>query len=412
MNVLFIHQNYPAQFGRLARALVERDGCTVVAVGCGPRREDEVAPARYHFYNAPPQTGEARFPPLESLAEEVRRGRAVADVLAMLKRRGFHPDIVFGHPAWGETTFLRDIYPDARFGASAEFFYRARASDVDFDPEVPVPEVDLRYLRLRNVPMLLALESADLCIAPTAWQASTFPERLRPLLTVLHDGIDADPGPDAGATVTLPGGRVLSRESEVVTYVARNLEPYRGFHVVMRALPDRRRRRPRAEVVIVGGDEVSYGRQPAGGGSWRERMLKEVGAGIDRGRVHFLGRVPYETYRRVLQVSSVHVYLTYPFVLSWSLLEAMATGCAIVGSATGPVTEVIADGVNGRLVDFFDGQALAGRVAELLADPAARARLGEAARRDALAGFDFDRVTYPALKDVLGVVPSSRARAV
>ncbi|HEX2726566.1 MAG TPA: glycosyltransferase [Beijerinckiaceae bacterium] len=298
----------------------------------------------------------------------------------------------------------REAFPDARYIAYLEFFYRADGADLGFDPEFEAERNTMQSLALRNCPSLVAYAGADLCITPTEWQASLFPAHMRGHIRVAHEGIDTKlAAPRDDARFRLPDGRMLTRSDEVVTYVARALEPHRGFHVFMRALPELLRRRPKAEVVIVGREAVSYGQGPAGGGSWKAAMLAEVGAGLDSGRVHFMGTLPYAAYLRLLNVSSAHVYLTYPFVLSWSLLEAMSCGCAIVASATGPLFEVIEDGVNGRLVDFFDQGALVEAIGALLDDPAASARLREAARRTAVERFDFATRTLPAYLDLLGV---------
>ena len=123
---------------------------------------------------------------------------------------------------------------------------------------------------------------------------------------------------------------------------------------------------------------MSYGGRPKDGGTWREVMLAEIGPLPDR--VTFTGRVPYRDYLSLLNVSSAHVYLTYPFVLSWSMLEAMASGAFVIGSATQPVEEVIEDGRNGWLVDFFDTNAMAARIAEGLAERLNMADLRAAAR--------------------------------
>jgi glycosyltransferase involved in cell wall biosynthesis len=196
-------------------------------------------------------------------------------------------------------------------------------------------------------------------------------------------------------------GVTLSAGDEVVTYVARNLEPYRGFHVFMRALPGLLRARPRARVLIVGGDQVSYGSKPADGETWRARMLAEVGGQIDAGRVHFLGRLPYESYLRLLQVSAVHAYLTYPFVLSWSMLEAMAAGCMVVGSRTAPVEEVIKHGENGWLVDFFDHRQLAEALAGALEERSRLDGIRQAARRTVVERFDLTTVCLPRQLEIL-----------
>ncbi|MDD2547027.1 MAG: glycosyltransferase, partial [Burkholderiaceae bacterium] len=276
-------------------------------------------------------------------------------------------------------------------------------ADVGFDPEFPAKdEGDACRLRLKNLNNLLHLETADAGISPTEWQASTFPEPFRRKITVVHDGIDTAavaPNPQVRLTLNTAGGPLsLGREDEVITFVNRNLEPYRGYHVFMRALPDILERRPQARVLIVGGDDVSYGARPEGGRKWKDIFAAEVRPRIrdaDWARVHFLGHLPYQHFIPLLQLSRVHVYLTYPFVLSWSLLEAMSAGCAIVASDTQPLREAITHDETGRLVDFFDPAGLAEAVCALLDDPAARERLGRTARAFAQAHYDLRSVCLP-----------------
>jgi glycosyltransferase involved in cell wall biosynthesis len=258
-------------------------------------------------------------------------------------------------------------------------------------------------LRLKNLNNLLHFETADAGISPTRWQASTFPEPFRSRITVVHDGIDTNAlMPNPQVTLTLNGQLKLTRDDEVVTFVNRNLEPYRGYHVFMRALPQILAQRPRARVLIVGGDDVSYGARPPDGRKWRDIFAAEVRPRIsdaDWARVHFLGNLAYPAFVALLQLSRVHVYLTYPFVLSWSLLEAMSVGCTIVASDTAPLHEAIEHDVTGRLVDFFDGDALAAQVCELLDDRAAAQRLSAAARRFACSTYDLQSVCLPRQMD-------------
>jgi len=399
MRVLFIHQNFPGQFQLLAPALAASE--TVVAIGAGDRDPNHIAHLQYCPY--PKSTsGVRRSDEPTDLTSEVRRGRACLRCLEDLKARGFRPDVVIAHPAWGEALFLRDVYPRARLISYLEYFYRSTNSDVDFDPEFPSPSYGLQYVRFRNIPSLMAFAEADCSVTPTMWQGLTFPDAIRRQLTTLHDGIDTDRVvPDPGATFALPDGRPLTAADEVISYVARSLEPYRGFHVFMRALPDVMRRRPNATVVIVGGDDVSYGTSAGPHTTWRQRMLDEVGQDLDPARISFVGRLPYDRYLSLLQVSSVHVYLTYPFVLSWSLLEAMSAGCAVVASDTGPVTEVVTDGENGRLFPFFDCAQLAARVEELADDLGQRRRLGRAARDTIVTRYDFRSRILPRYRSIL-----------
>jgi glycosyltransferase involved in cell wall biosynthesis len=254
-------------------------------------------------------------------------------------------------------------------------------------------------LRLRNASQLLQLQAADVVIAPTHWQASTFPKAYQDRIHVIHDGIDTQAlAPGTHTRVQLPNGQQVQTGDEVVTFVSRNLEPYRGYHSFMRALPALLRKRPNAQVLIIGGDSVGYGQAAPAGQTWKHifanEMLPQLTA-TQRARVHFLGKLPYASYLAVMRVCAVHVYLTYPFVLSWSLLEAMSLGCAIVGSDTPPVREVISHGNTGHLVDFFDPAALAHAIAQLLADPSARQQLGQSAHALVRQRYDLNSVCMP-----------------
>lgn len=363
MKFLFVHQNCPGQFRHLAPALA-REGHEVVFIG---QKDKATPPGVKRLEYAPHRTVTAKIHPYVAGTEAaVLNGQAVARIGFALKAKGFRPDAMIGNPGWGETLFLKDVWPDVPLISLVEFYYHGQGSDVGFDPEFATgPDAVLRA-RARSAPHLLALEAADHAYAPTNWQKVQFPSAYQGKIRVIHDGIDVERvRPDADAKFTLPNGEAVSAADEVLTYVSRNLEPYRGFHSFMRALPGILERRPEAQVVIVGGDDVSYGGRPKEAKCWREKFLGEVGPLPPR--VHFTGRIPYTDYIRLLQVSSVHVYLTYPFVLSWSMLEAMAAGAFVVGSRTPPVEEVIDDRRNGWLVDFFDTEAMAQRVSDALA---------------------------------------------
>lgn len=387
VKIVFIHQNMPGQYKHLASAMAADPANQVVFI---TKRGDHALPGVKRLVYGTRKTEAKPHLYLRSTQDAVYHGQEVAKVLLSLKNGGFTPDLVVGHPGWGETLFVKDVFPTVPYLNYCEYYYRAEGQDFGFDPAVD-PGIDARLaLRMRTTPLLQALEACDRGIAPTYWQRATHPAAFQPKIEVIHEGIDtARLQPDPAAVFTLPGGRVLRRGDGVVTYVARNLEPYRGFPTVMRALPAICEARPGATVLVVGGDDVSYGSRPKEGGNWREAMLKEVP--VDGRRVHFLGHLPYDQYVTVLSLSSVHIYLTYPFVLSWSMLEAMAMGCVLVASDTAPVREVIRDGENGLLTDFFDSAALARRVAEVLDDPGAFAPLGVAARRTVQDRYDLPR---------------------
>ncbi|ARS28027.1 glycosyl transferase family 1 [Sphingomonas sp. KC8] len=377
MNILFIHQNMPGQFKHLAPMLAAQPGNRVVFLTQTVRRSlPGVEPATYP---APRASNGAGHHYLRRFEDAVRHGQQAARAIQQLARSGFRPDLVIAHPGWGEALFVKDVLPATPLILFAELCYRSHGLDIGFDPEEECTIDTICRTRIRNAPLLTSLESCDAAVSPTKWQKASHPEAFHDKIDVIFDGIDVDhvrPRPAAG--FTLPDGRVLRRGDPVITYVARNLEPYRGFRTFMRAIPHIQRLRPDAEILIIGGDDVSYGSKPATHPNWREAMCAEVP--FDPARVHFTGRLGYDAYLDALAVSAAHVYLTYPFVLSWSCVEAMAMGALVIASDTGPVREVITDGVNGILVDFFDARALAHTVTRVLPVQAALQPLRDAAR--------------------------------
>jgi glycosyltransferase involved in cell wall biosynthesis len=321
---------------------------------------------------------------------------AVVEACRHLQSRGIRPDIICGHSGWGELLFVKDIFPETPILSYFEFYYHFSNADVGFDREFPVSPLDPFRLRTKNAVNLLSFDAVDWGNAPTRWQRSVHPPELRSRISVVHEGVDTErvrPNPDAWLVLQRGNTRLTARD-EVVTYVARNLEPYRGFHIFMRAVAEILRRRPRTHIVLVGGDGVSYGAPAPAGTTYRELLLNELGLHAEH-RVHFLGQIPHDAYLNLLQVSSAHVYLTYPFVLSWSFIEAMAAGCAVIGSATPPVMEVLRDGENGLAVDFFSPRAIADQVDEILDDPDRRADLRMAARQTAVRDFDLETRQLP-----------------
>lgn len=385
MRILIIHQNFPGQFRHVAKAWSERPGWQVVGIGrdTAPGMPELEKTGRLTLIRYKPhrQVNPTQHHYLRRMEDAVLHGQAVARLLLKLKAQGFTPDVILAHPGWGETLNAKDVFPNTRLVHFCEWFYNAPAegngldpnwqgADIGFDPEFPVTFDDRARIRAWNALHLLNLENCDAAISPTHWQKAQHPKAYLDKITVAHEGIDTENlGPDPNARIKLPNGTVLKAGEPVITYVARNLEPYRGFHQFMRALPAIQKEHKTAHAVIVGGDDVSYGRKPEGAKNWREKMLQEVGSQLDPTRTHFLGKVPYQGYKRILQVSAAHVYLTYPFVLSWSMLEAMATGCLVIGSDTVPVREVLNRGTNGQLVDPFDTQAIAAQALAAVPTP-------------------------------------------
>lgn len=389
MNILFIHQNFPGQFKQLATHLANDPQHQILAI-CQPHALGHPQVTNKITYTPKSKAKKGTHHYLQNMQSSVLNGQAVIKVLLELKKRGYTPDIIIAHPGWGEALYVKDVYPTTPLLSHFEFYYHAIGADSDFDPEYPIQLDDRLRIRTRNAINLLNLETCDAGISPTQWQKNLHPAPFHPKISVIHEGIDTSTViPNAEQTVTLPNGRTLNKSDEVITYVSRNLEPYRGFHTFMRAVEEICKRRPNAQIVIVGGDDVSYGNRLPQGQTYRQKMLQEVK--IDPNRVHFLGKIPYADYLALLQVSSAHIYLTVPFVLSWSMLEAMSAGCLVVGSDTSPVREVLHHGQNGLLVDFFSPMQITEAVDEVFAHPARMQTLRDAARQTIIDNYEVQQ---------------------
>ncbi|HSI56064.1 MAG TPA: glycosyltransferase [Ideonella sp.] len=401
MNILFLHQNFPGQFRHLAPALAA-SGHRVKALAL---RDGAVPPGvEKHVYTIKRPAAKETHPLLRESESKVLRGEACAAAMLKLAADGFVPELVIANPGWGEALFAKDVFPRARLLCLLEFFYGTAGADFGFDPEFGLPTLDasLRH-RMKNLALVEALLAMDHGVVPTPWQASRLPAGFRTKLDVIFDGIDTrQVRPDPTARFALPqAGLELAPGDPVVTFVNRNLEPYRGYHSFMRALPEVLRRAPQAQILIVGADGVSYGAAAPAGTTWKQRFLDEVKDRLDLSRVHFLGQLPYARFLQLLQVSAAHVYLTYPFVLSWSCLEAMSAGCHVIGSRTAPVMDYLEDGVNGTLVDFFDPQGLAEAVVGVLERRGHDGALRAAARQTAVERCDLHQVCLPRWRALL-----------
>ncbi len=394
MKVLLVHQNFPGQFRGLAPELM-RNGFALKAISMRP--EPELAGVQNFCYQPRRNSSAQLHPWLTNTESAIIRGEAAANMAQEIAAKGWTPDVVLGHTGWGEMLFMRSVLPKARILGFNELYYQADGGDVNFDPEFPADPSASKRLQVRNMHLLSSLLACDEAITATHWQANCFPSTLKERIRVIHDGIHTDKlVPDASAFIRLGRDRLVLRPGdEVVTFINRNLEPMRGYHQFMRALPLILANRPNARVVIVGGDEVSYGAKPAGHKGYKEIYLNEVRDQLDMSRVHFVSRVPYETLISLLRVSAVHVYLTVPFVLSWSMLEAMSLGALVIGSDTAPVREVIKDGKNGLLVDFFNPKQIAETVCAALAEPKKFAPLRKAARQTIVKRYDFRTRSLP-----------------
>jgi glycosyltransferase involved in cell wall biosynthesis len=405
MKIVFVHQNFPGQFVRLAKSFVA-EGHEVIGLGM-TRNAHVPAGVKYFTYDAVPGPEDAPYQNRYSaVIPRLRRAYGVAYLAKKLREQGLEPDLVVVNTGWGENLFLKDVWPKAKHVAYFEYYYAPTGQDLDFDPEFPVTNEEIIWrLRVKNSMQLGALDAADLAVAPTRYQRDTFPTYLRDRLAVIHDGIDAQalkPNPKVAIQIGQKGPK-LSREAPVVTFVTRNIEPMRGAHIVFRALPYLLDIDPRLQVVIIGGKGTSYSGQAPDGQTWYDVFKSKIERPVDWSRVHLVGSLPYDQFVKVLQVSSAHIYMTYPFVLSWSSIESMALECRIVASDTEPVREIITDGVNGRLFNFFDEKALAERVGETLAEKDKSATMAKEARRITLERYDYETVCLPQWRDFLGV---------
>jgi glycosyltransferase involved in cell wall biosynthesis len=441
MKLLFIHQNFPGQYLYLVSSLL-RAGHEIVGIGedANISNRGMLPGCTTISYPTPQKAGPATHRYLRSLEAGVNRGQAVARTLISLKSSGFAPDVVSLHPGWGEGLFVREFFPRTPLVMFCEYYFRAGQADLRFDPEFPT---DLDWdvgIRLRNTAQVMSLLTADSCVCPTEWQASRYPAFIRDKIQIIHDGINVNyMTPDPTESIVLqplkrpghsrildaseprperptaeddgeetagddgegtaeddgnePAGESLrlSRADKVITYAARNLEPYRGIHVFLRMLPELQKRHPDAHVVIVGNDGTSYSRTPSDGRSYKEIYLAETADKLDMSRIHIVGRISYTSLRAIFRVSTAHVYLTYPFVLSWSCLEAMSCGALLVASATSPVLEVIRHGDNGLLTDFFDREKLLATLDDILKNPSAFDAIRARARRFVVEKYGLDK---------------------
>jgi glycosyltransferase involved in cell wall biosynthesis len=383
MKILFLHNNFPGQYRRIAAHLQNRPGVELLAGTLASNKQDIGVPRVPYTPHREPAAG--IHPTLVPAEKAVLTAQAAFKSLYPLKAEGWTPDLVCAHSGWGPSLLVKELWPKTRLLVLYEWYYHARGSDADFLH--PVDHDAAARTHMKNVPILLDLATMDWGTSPTRWQWSQFPEHLRGNISVLHEGVDCaffTPGEDG---VTTPEGRTFTAADEVITYVARGMEPYRGFPVFMEAVAALQKRRPNLHVLIAGQDRVAYGRRREDGKTHREHALETLG--LDLSRVHFLGLVPLATLRAMFRITKAHVYLTVPFVLSWSMLEAMAAGALIIGSRTPPVEEVIRDGENGLLVPFFDAAALAGTVEAVLRGEVDAARLTQDGRRTITSAYDL-----------------------
>ena len=396
MRALLVHQNFPGQFRHLAPAL-QSQGAEVLAVA---QRQSPGLQGIQQIRYDPCPNGEPPpcHPWVRDSQNQALRAEAVGHQLAILKKKGWIPNLIIGHSGWGELLAVKDLFPHTPVIHLMEYFFQIQGADNNFDPEFASNDWgESTRVRFRRASQMLAVNDLDWTVVPTPYQARTIPQQFHNRLSVIHEGINTDAiTPLPNRVVNLAKAKLQFKPGdELVSFVNRNLEPTRGFHVFMRCLPHLQRLRPNAHVIIVGGSEISYGSSPDGGGSWKEVLLKELSGQLDLSRIHFVGKIPHDVLHDVFRVCSCHVYLTYPFVLSWSLLEAMSCGAVVIGSDTAPLQDVISPGHNGLMVNFFNTTAMAETIATVLSDYERYRHLGRAARRTIVDRFDLNSICLP-----------------
>ncbi|MEP3053437.1 MULTISPECIES: glycosyltransferase family 4 protein [Rhodobacterales] len=414
MNIMFVHQNMPGQYREFVQWLVGRGVHNIVFL-TQRKNAPKIDGVRTIVYKPHNVAKDDAYGLSRTWENATGSGFGAAQAASKLKDTGFTPDIIIGHVGWGELTFMKEVYPNTPIIGFFEYYYSAHGGPVGFDPESPVSAHSPYILAANNAVPLVNIEVVDLGHCPTYWQRDRFPESFHDKCYVCHDGIRTDtllPDPDVELTLGRVDRALTRADDDIVTYMARNLETTRGFHQFMRALPGIQAGHPNARVLVIGGNDTSYGGKSKHPGGLRGQMEAEVGDRVDWSRVHFLGQVPFEDYQKIIQISKCHLYLSMPFVLSWSCLESMSMGATIVASDVAPVREAITHGETGLIVDFFDPDAIAAQVVDVLQNPETYAHIGPAARDHVVKTYDFHTVCLPEhIRQINDLVPEAKRMA-
>lgn len=404
MRILFIHNNFPGQYHRIVRRLKGDKNYDMLSASLV--ENNQPAPIKRIGYKLHREPAPATHPAAQYTEKCVLNGQAVVQSLLPVQKRGWKPDIVLTHSGWGPSLFVKDLWPDTKHLSYFEWYYHAKSADVGFLGEKEMDINALMRTRMKSTAILHDLASMDWGQCPTEFQASQFPDIFKDRMSILHDGVDTEYfSPLEGATFTL-GDKVFRRGDPIISYVARGMEPYRGFPQFIEAVARLQKMHPTVQAVVLGEDRVAYGAKRQDGQTWKQAALAEYKPDLDR--LHFMGYQPIHVMRDLLRVSAAHVYLTTPFVLSWSLMEAMSTGALIVASDTLPLHEVIDDGVNGLLTPFFEPATLADRLLDILQRPADFESQRAAARQTILERYELNELTDRYLKLIQTVAAGQR----
>lgn len=384
MNILFLHRDFPGQFKYIAPEIA-KNPLNLVLFLTAEDKVPSVAGINKLVYKAPSAAKQCH-PYAKTFEENVLHGRAAAEIAVAMKQKGIIPDIIFAH-SWGLGMFIKDIFPEVPVLNYFEWFWNAEGAVVGFDGKELSTDKKAE-LRASNAQTLIDLCACDGGITPTEWQKLQFPKDFHDKIKVIHDGVDTDfCKPDKEATFFIQDKNLtLTAQDEIITYATRGMEPYRGFPQVMEAIEKLQKLRPNAHFIVGGEDRVCYG-EKLSHGSYKQMMLKKLD--FDMSRIHFVGGLTFNDYLKILQISSVHIYSTMPFVLSWSILETMACECCIVASNTEPVLEVIKDNENGLLFDFYNVNELVKKVDFALNNPAKVTEIKKNARKTVLDKYEL-----------------------
>lgn len=385
LNILFIHPNFPGQFKALINSLVSHKNVRLAFITT--RQDAEQRGVIIKKYAAPERQVDGVHKYLRTLNQDMNGAQEITKAAIELAREGFVATAVVGHIGWAGLMFMREVFPDAKLIGYTEWYFKWQNSWEHFSGEKLNMDQKIST-RMLNATSVLGIEALDACVTPTHWQRSVFPKMYQRNMHVIHEGIDTNTcEPQARRTLFVPGClKPLSPELKLVTYVSRAMEPARGFFTFMDAAARLAKLDPEVQFVIVGRPHAAYSGSTGDGPTYKEQAIEKYD--VDMSRMHFCGKLQYDDYLQVLKNSSVHVHFSMPYTLSWSALEAMACGCAMVGSSNAPVNEAIEHDVNGRLVNFFDAEGLVREVQDLLADRNEAERLGLAARETVLSRYE------------------------
>ena len=371
MHLLLIHQNFPGQFRDLAPAWLKA-GHTVSAIGMAdfPHYNSRWDGLTYHQYDLPSKSTPS---PLE-------RGQAIAAICRQLQQQGLHPDLVITHSAWGEALQLHHVFPDIAQISLPELWGTPQSLGGDFDQARKGDRPSKHLFVLQNLLTELAIAQSAAVLVASQSQKESFPTALKKRLTVIPEGLDLNCyNPDKHARLSLSKLEIRAGQP-LVTLVARNLEPLRGLRQALKAWPAVAKAVPNAQLLLVGGTDQGYGDEQPTSDSHLNDALSALPQDVDRSRIHHLGRLEHPTMVQLLQCSACHLALSYPYTLSWSVLEAMACGAPIITNVGSPISSDLTHHSNSLIVPFNDTEALGEAMVQLLLAPELREKLGQGGR--------------------------------